>query len=148
MYNTSFLCTYQFLDENIYNATKELKMDGTKLNESIEKNIDNADDLYRLQLLQAFNMHIWDDNIVNNIIKVIYYNYKNNIYFINLIKKGLYYSDSEPIMGLMSLFNYDTFYLFHKCLIELHHNELNDKCKSYILLIECCEKLNLEKPRV
>ena len=59
----------------------------------------------------------------------------------------LYYSEDEPIMGFMSLFCYDTFYLLHKCLIDLNLDILNEDSESYINLIKCCDKLNLEKPK-
>jgi len=132
MYNTDFLCTYHLIEESGLDAMKD----------------NNPDDLYRIQLLQAFNMHAWDDNAVNSIIQILYNNYKNVPIFSSIIKKGLYYSEDEPIMGFMSLFCYDTFYLLHKCLIDLNLDILNEDSESYINLIKCCDKLNLEKPKV
>ena len=132
MYNTDFLCTYQLINDS--------EIDGTIDN--------NSEDLYRIQLLQAFNLHVWDDNTVNNIIKILYNNYKGNKLFVDLIKCGLYYSDEDPIIGFMSLFSYDTFHLFHRCLIDLNEGLLNKETSSYINLIKHCNKLNLEKPKV
>ncbi len=47
-YQTDFICTYKRMDEEF------------------------TDDLYQIQILQAFNLEKWDDNIINNLCFELY----------------------------------------------------------------------------
>ena len=49
MYQTDFICTYKLMDEEF-----------------------SRNQLYRIQLMQAFNLEECDDDIVNKIIKSLY----------------------------------------------------------------------------
>jgi len=117
-YNFNFLCTY--------------------------KNLENDDDLdstlcYQIQLLQAFNMDTYNENILNSNIKKVYdllhknEEIKQIIYFLSnkynkiiFIKTSIY--DLEEIVIFNFLFSYDYFDLFHKCfsnyLNYINHNNL------------------------
>ena len=47
-YQTNFICTYKLMDEEF------------------------TDDLYQIQLLQAFNLEKWDDALINNLCYELY----------------------------------------------------------------------------
>lgn len=121
MYNTTFKCTYNLLnDENDENGVR--------------------DDLYRCQLLQAFNMNELDfetkfDTMLNYVNEYLLKTNKGSI-ILNKIKE----KSPFPFEGMeiVVLFSYDYFYLTHNCLIDL----LNDgdiKDENYNMLIQKIE---------
>lgn len=99
--NTNFLCTYQLIN-----------------------NYDESFMLYKIQFLQIFDLDDYDDNVINNKIEKLYNILKNN----NLIKKILNNKKhtSDDLVNFMFLFRYDTLYLFHKILINIFNNKLDD----------------------
>lgn len=126
MYNSTFKCTYNLIDE---------------------KNIDNdydsnefKENLYRSQLLQAFNMSELDeeskfetffDYINDELIKIE----KGRI-----ILKKMKERSTFPIvdMELVLLFSYDYFHIFHDCLIDLfNYGDIGNE--SYNMLIKKIE---------
>ena len=48
LYQTDFICTYKHMDEEF------------------------TDDLYQIQILQAFNLEKWDDTVINNLCFELY----------------------------------------------------------------------------
>ena len=106
MYNKDFLCTY-------------------KLHSEEQQTI-----LYQIQLLQAFNIKEWNDDIVNNNIKILFNDFKH----IEQIKKCLQFlkthDDIQKISMLMEdndiddemvfklLFQFDYFNMTHKCICD------------------------------
>lgn len=120
MYNTSFICTYNLINDN---------------------DVDNdlANDLYRSQLLQAFNLNEWDTDKMDNLFKFINDKLINNDKG-KLILYAMKHKATFPIddMELILLFSYDFFYLFHNCLIDLlTKNDISDE--KYNLLIKKIE---------
>ena len=119
MYQHDFICTYKLIDEEY------------------------ANDLYMAQLLQAFDISSWDDDIVNNNIMDIFNKFQYNINFKKIINKGLLSSDFNEFYDIICLldnnnnnsnnkkeenkeriffsflFNYHFFDLIHKCICEL-----------------------------
>jgi hypothetical protein len=94
MYQNDFVCTYQNLED-----------------------LDEADILYKLQLLQAFDLNTWDDTIVNNSINDLYKKLKSNNNFDELLKLCPFYIENgDNEMNFMYLFSYNTFYLLHSWL--------------------------------
>jgi hypothetical protein len=112
MYQTDFICTYKLMDEEF------------------------TDDLYKIQILQAFNLERWDDNNINSlcfelytlltksdtIFREIIEKAKKNINIKNIydsvIEDGI---DDDKIIFTL-LFTYDYFDLFHKCICEYMRN--------------------------
>jgi predicted house-cleaning noncanonical NTP pyrophosphatase (MazG superfamily) len=108
-YNTNFICTYHMHDDDINN------------------------NLYRIQLLQAFNMEDYNDDIINKKINNLHEFLKNNNkeylnQIINIIKNNnnlsnfllLFDTDNfDDKMYFQTLFMFDLFYLAHKFFCEL-----------------------------
>ena len=108
MYCTNFICTYKLHNEN------------------------NNEDMYRIQLLQAFESEKWNDNIINNKIKNLYEKIKNNDDIKNIILKikdsenfklfaNLFENDELVLFNL--LFSYDFFDLTHLCICDIFNNK-------------------------
>jgi len=103
MYNTSFKCTYALItcDDEDYDLT---------------------DDLYRSQLLQAFNLNTLDSDYIDKLFiylnKILISNERGNIILTKMKSNNIY-----PIEDvLVLLFSYEYFHLFHNCLIDLINN--------------------------
>ena len=115
-YQTDFICTYKLMDEEF------------------------TDDLYQIQILQAFNLERWDDNVINSlcfelytlltnsdsIFRDIIERAKKNSDIINIVDSVIDKDDKDNkdddnlIFAL--LFTYDYFDLFHKCICEYMRN--------------------------
>tara|TARA_R110002073_G_scaffold4953_5_gene31415 strand:+ start:17573 stop:17941 length:369 start_codon:yes stop_codon:yes gene_type:complete len=103
MYQTDFICTY--------------------------KNIDDSDqeDLYRIQLLQAFNIDTWDDEEVNNITEGLFNQMATAGGMKDIITKCREYPDHAMLVSMMGsddltvfrlLFKFELFDFMHKCIVE------------------------------
>lgn len=101
---TNFICTYHLMED---------------YNDSLE--------LYRVQLLQTFNLDVFDDKIISKTIDKLYSKLKDNLEIKQILKK-LYKLEKSNIDFLQSmstgdkyqisfqlLFGYDYYYIFHKC---------------------------------
>ena len=125
-YQTDFICTYKLMDEEF------------------------TDDLYQIQLLQAFNLEKWDDALINNLCYELYILLmKPDTIFRDIIEKGKQNRDIKNIYDSIIqdngdknakneehakgeeghdsiifalLFTYDFFDLFHKCICEYFRN--------------------------
>lgn len=109
MYQADFICTYKRMDT-------EVEQEG----------------LYRIQLLQAFDLEEWNDERLNTTIRELYVllektealtqilgKAKKNEQFINLIGKfDITDTDSIDEIYFTLLFNYACFDLFHRCLVD------------------------------
>ena len=111
-YKTDFICTYQDIDD-FYETTI----------------------LYQIQLLQAFDLLEFNDNIINKMTESLYERYKENKYILKIIKSYTNYQNDYLSIFRLS-FRYDTFYLMHSILCSLinnkeikheHYTELLDK---------------------
>lgn len=101
---SNFICTYHLMED---------------YNDSLE--------LYRVQLLQTFNLDVFDDKIISKTIDKLYSKLKDNLEIKQILKK-LYKLEKSNIDFLQSmstgdkyqisfqlLFGYDYYYIFHKC---------------------------------
>ena len=82
---------------------------------------------YQLQLLQAFNMFEFDDTEIDKNINNAYTQLKDISFVQELIVKNPYNSqlvDQELVFR--TLFSYDYFDLFHKCLVYYYNNKSID----------------------
>ena len=126
MYQTDFICTYKLMDEEF------------------------TDDLYKIQILQAFNLEKWDDNLVNSLCFELYTLLtKSDIIFRDIIEKAKKniniknihdiviedsIDDDDKIIFAL-LFTYDYFDLFHKCICEYMRNgEISLKTLENLML--------------
>ena len=90
--------------------------------------------LYQFQLLQAFNMSDYNDNELNDKIQALYQQLKNVEFIKILIQKNqntTYFKEEELIFR--TLFSYDYFDLFHKCLYYHSKNESIDNAMGLLL---------------
>jgi len=91
----------------------------------------SQDYLYRFQLLQAFGLDQWDENVVNTIMDEIYNKIIDNIIFRELIETAkknneivnilntMYNEETDTDMLVFELlFKYEFFDLIHKCISE------------------------------
>ena len=112
-YQTDFICTYKLMDDEF------------------------TDDLYQIQILQAFNLEKWDDNFINNqcfdlyailmksdtIFRDIIERAKKNIDIRNIYNSIIDKDDENDDKIIFALlFTYDYFDLFHKCICEYMRN--------------------------
>ena len=110
MYDTSFCCTYKLMD------TDE------------DKQI-----MYQLQLLDAFGLKKYNDDKMNEEITLIHDKIKECTQFKEICKacrenenfKGF---QMDELIMLICFFSFDTFDLFHKCLVDFftHGSILED----------------------
>jgi hypothetical protein len=97
-----FICTYHLIDD-----------------------IHDSNLLYQIQLLQAFELNIFDDIKIENELEILFnkiFNYTQINNIINFIKKKHNLYIVSDIIAFKILFNYDYFYIFFKCLQELFIN--------------------------
>jgi len=114
VYQTDFLCTYKLVDDNY------------------------TDYLYKIQLMQAFNINTWDDIIVNNVCNKLYETLIKNEMFRDIVEKASKTKDIKEIYDYITshenihnekqkiifslLFKYEYFDLIHHCIIEQFNN--------------------------
>ena len=114
-YQTDFSCTYQYMTD-----------------------LTNSELLYKVQLLQAFNLEVFDDDIINMITEELYKKYKNNKYIIAIIKSDIMKINimfQDELLRFRMYFGYETFYMFHRLLCNLINNKLIDE-ENYNKLID------------
>jgi hypothetical protein len=119
MYNTLFKCTYNLIKEN-------------------DEDYDLTDDLYRSQLLQAFNLNELDSGYIDKLFiylnKILMSNERGNIILTKMKNNTIYPIDDVLVL----LFSYEYFHLFHDCLIDLiNDNYISDE--KFNLLIHQIE---------
>ena len=117
MYHADFICTYKLMD-----------------------NLEEQEKLYCIQLLQAFGLDSWDDDIVNNSLLELYLEMQddNNLQaillkisneeslqlLINMAQSDVHSALDKQMVLFNLLFQYDTFDLIHRCIIDFKINGL------------------------
>ena len=125
MYIYDFICTYKMMDDD-----------------------DDRNDLYRIQILQAFGLKCYDDAVLNNKIAELYFHMKEKEKekecspLKEIIEESYKVNQHICVCDMLVftfLFSYDYFDLFHKCLIDFFtlgsileetKNNLIDKIKN------------------
>ena len=99
-----FICTYHMIDDK-----------------------EESDLLYKIQLLQAFDLKDFDENKMVEEQNIIFEKWNQHKQINNLIillkEKYKLYSNNHNIIFQL-LFSYDFFYIFLGCLRELYHNNV------------------------
>jgi hypothetical protein len=116
MYNYSINLTYLDIDDN------------------------NQDTQYRKEYLNAFNIKQYDETIVMKTLNELYGKYKNNDQMKDLFKyrtNNIFSFNDE--MFFTMCFAFETFYYFHKCLVDLNNNNTIDDY-NYKKMIEILQK--------
>jgi len=135
MYNSSFICTYNFYDSSLAltNPTsRALFKQNPDFHEEPESELlEMADYLYKNELLSAFNLEEFNEKLVNSRIQELYITHfffndddgekkiKYKTGFKKIMKKAsekLLIDDEE--VGFIMLFSYSYFHLTHLCLCE------------------------------
>ena len=99
MYKTNFVCTYQLHDE------------------------DEKENMYRIQLLQALGIDIWDDVNVEGVMNQLYNNLKENNNFQHIIRAAKKSKSLETIITILDCDDFDVFkMLFRYDLLTLRIN--------------------------
>jgi hypothetical protein len=113
MYQADFICTYKQMD------TQE-----------------EQEQLYKIQLLQAFNLENWDDYDVNTIVIELYNLLQADPHLQTILAKVATIEDLQVYINMAGadtdvnernillftfLFQYDFFNLFHMCIIDFMH---------------------------
>jgi hypothetical protein len=156
-YNIEFLCTYIFYDSSLvdlnpisknYFEQKKLQQHNDVVGENVI--IDDSDDedgitdsnekaagyLYNNELLYAFNMEQYDNEIINNKIHDIYellfvgdkYSKINNIARLKIIIIDLAdkYCNGDLESGFIILFSYNYFHITHLILCNIFRDNMID----------------------
>ena len=90
--------------------------------------------LYQLQLLQIFNMIEYNDTIINANIISLYEEIKELDFIKKLLQENPYNTQfTDPELIFRTLFSYDYFDLFHKCLYYHSKNEPIEQAVSCLL---------------
>ena len=104
MYNTDFVCTYKQHDD------------------------EDQDDIYRIQFLQVYNLHTWDDTVINNTITSIFNKYVDNLDMKDIVNKGRdsdkfsnikTYIGDDDLTIFKGFFQFDLFDQIHLCICDL-----------------------------
>ena len=104
------------------------------MTEDEEEEIGIKQMLYQFQLLQAFNMSDYNDSELNDKIQALYQQLKNVEFIKILIQKNPHTIHfEEPELIFRTLFSYDYFDLFHKCLYYYSKNEPMDNVTELLL---------------
>jgi hypothetical protein len=110
LYDYSFLCTYKLIpdiDEEERNLMYQIQiLDALKLRES------------------PINIDI-DEDILDNKINRLYDKVKDNIDVLKFLKESRYYQDyrEDLLYVFITLFSYDYFDSFHRCLVEVFNKK-------------------------
>ena len=116
MYDTSFYCTYKMMDSD-----------------------EDKTAMYQFQLLEAFGLKEYNDDAINGEVMSIYNKIKDCPQFKEICEacgtneQYKYFKNDEVIM-LICFFSFDTFDLFHKCLVDffIHDCILEDATKNMV----------------
>ena len=128
-----FVCTYHMIcDKDKDEADSD----------EDDYNRDDSDLLYKIQLLQAFDLKDFDENKIIEQQNIIFEKWNQHKQIVNLIillkeKYKLYSNDDIIIFQL--LFSYDYFYIFLGCLRELYYNNVISD-NNYNILINKINK--------
>lgn len=116
MYQTDFVCTYKFMDD-----------------------ANDQEQMYRIQILQAFDLNEWNDDHINSIIEELYANIANVGEFKEIFNKARANKSVLEMLDLFQLsgeeqldendiifkilFKFEYFDLLHRCIVDYSINK-------------------------
>ena len=112
----NYLCTYKLITEDN------------------EDEIGLRDILYKIQLLQLFNMNEFNEDILNNKIDYLFNSLKNEEFINKIINNHSYYGNLDENLIFRTLFSYDYLDLFQKCLYNIISGFISNENKEYYKL--------------
>jgi hypothetical protein len=133
MYNSTFICTYNFYDSSLAltnPCSKALFEENPNFHEEPESELlEMAEFLYKNELLTAFNLIDFDEKNINasikNLYMVIICDDVCSQYFKNICKSVAAKVLSEDLeVGFTMLFSYSYFHLTHLCLCDFLNNKM------------------------
>jgi len=86
------------------------------ITEDDEEEIGLREMLYKIQLLQTFNMEEFEEETINNKIDHLFNSIKDEEFIKNIFEKHPYKGTIYNDLIFRTLFSYDYLDLFHKCL--------------------------------
>lgn len=127
MYQTDFVCTYKFMDD-----------------------ANDQEQMYRIQILQAFDLNEWNDDHINSIIEELYANIANVGEFKEIFNKARANKSVLEMLDLFQLsgeeqldendiifkilFKFEYFDLLHRCIVDYSiNNSLSAKYMTNLL---------------
>jgi hypothetical protein len=125
MYQADFICTYKLMD-----------------------NENDQEQMYRIQLLQAFDLNEWNDEKINGLIAELYAELSNVAEFNDIFKKARQNATIIEMLDIFQLsgeerleendiifkllFKYEYFDLLHRCIVDYFANNKNTLSSKYI----------------
>jgi hypothetical protein len=122
MYNTKFICTYNYYDPALNENHSKM--------EDVHGLEDMADLLYQAELVQVFGETIYNESVMNKKLLDLYSILSSNDKIKECMKIACekFMGQSNLELGLIILFSYDTFFAVHKCVCEfIETNEISDE---------------------
>jgi hypothetical protein len=111
-YNTKLRCTYNYYDDN-FKEINEIKVNDDDLPDDISSH------LYRSELLEAFQLEEYNDDIIIEKMNHFYASLKDHELLKPIYKKlAAKLLCEEEEVGFMFLFSYDYFCLMHLCICD------------------------------
>jgi len=103
------------------------------ITEDNEEEVGLREMLYKIQLLQTFNMEEFDEEIMNKKIDDLFELIKDEEFIKNIFKKHPYKGTMYEDLIFRTLFSYDYLDLFHKCLYHFFNNFPLETPLQYLL---------------
>jgi hypothetical protein len=103
------------------------------ITEDDEEEVGLREMLYKIQLLQTFNMEEFEEEKINNKIDKLYEIIKDEEFIKNIFEKHPYKGTIYNDLIFRTLFSYDYLDLFHKCLYHFFNNLPLETPLQYLL---------------
>lgn len=103
------------------------------ITEDDEEEIGLREMLYKIQLLQIFNMEEFEEETINKKIDHLFNSIKNEDFIKNIFEKHPYNGTIYNDLIFRTLFSYDYLDLFHKCLYHFYNNLPLETPLQYLL---------------
>ena len=120
IYNTHMICTYKLLKEE----ELDFETDETKIDELTKELEEDKKLLYQLQLLQVFYVQDFNECILNDCIDKLYSKISNEKFVQDLLNNNPFQLqfNRDKCLLFRTLFSYDLFDLFHRCIVDYYTN--------------------------
>jgi len=103
------------------------------ITEDDEEEVGLREMLYKIQLLQTFNMEEFEEEKINNKIDKLFEIIKDEEFIKNIFEKHPYKGTIYNDLIFRTLFSYDYLDLFHKCLYHFFNNLPLETPLQYLL---------------